>query len=115
MARDEVLLNLLTKDSKRQQAEQEQQQQQKRLQEQLERQLELEPGELQEHTEQPQPALFGLASNLESSLNYAQLLLTLITQIDETVLVFLIVMLICGIVYACEYATHAHTHAHLRI
>ncbi|ALC43989.1 CG43373 [Drosophila busckii] len=34
------------------------------------------------------------------SLNYAHLLSALITQIDESVLVFLLVMLICGIVYA---------------
>lgn len=110
------MLNLLTNDRKRK-ADQEQQQRQEK-EEAEQRQLEEEQqqqkeqakqGEVEEEEEE-QPALFGLASNLESSLNYAQLLLTLITQIDETVLVFLIVMLICGIVYACEYARHTHTH-----
>lgn len=51
---------------------------------------------------QTESGLFGLADNFDTSLNYSHVVYSLITRIDESVLVFLIVMLICGIVYACE-------------
>ncbi|XP_034481214.1 adenylate cyclase type 6 [Drosophila innubila] len=47
-----------------------------------------------------QTGLFGLSDNFESSLDYFHMLLSMMAQIDESVLVFLIVMLICAIVYA---------------
>jgi len=65
--------------------------------------------EKEEQLDEEQTGLFGLSDNFESSLDYFHMLLALMSQIDESVLVFLIVMLICAIVYACEYFTHTHT------